>query len=122
MLGSSKVMAFVVTAQPDAARSFYETTLGLRLVEGTSYALVFDAHGTTLRVQKVQAVMPAPYTTLGWVVGDIVAAVRELSSRGLPFERFDGLEQDELGIWSSGGGRIAWFRDPDGNRLSVTQS
>ncbi|MBI5288726.1 MAG: VOC family protein [Chloroflexi bacterium] len=122
MLGSSNIMAFVATAQPDAARAFYEGILGLRLIEDAPFALVFDAYGTKLRVQKVQTVAPAPYTTLGWVVDDIVATVRELASRGVQFERYEGLEQDDLGIWSSGAGNIAWFKDPDGNTLSVTQS
>lgn len=120
MLGTSKVMAFAATAQAERARGFYEDVLGLRLVEDTPYALVFDANGTALRIQKVQAVAPVPYTVLGWTVDDIKATIRDLSENGVRFERFPGMDQDELGTWSSGAARIAWFKDPDGNLLSLT--
>jgi hypothetical protein len=64
----------------------------------------------------------APYTVLGWQVPDILAAVGELEARGVPLLRYDGIAQDELGIWTSPtGARVAWFEDPDGNVLSVTQ-
>ena len=120
MLGSAAIMAFSATAHPEQARAFYEGTLGLRLVEDAPYALVFDANGAVLRVQKVQAVAPSPYTALGWTVDDVAATVGELTARGVRLERFDGLEQDALGIWSSGAALVAWFKDPDGNLLSVS--
>ena len=120
MLGSAAIMAFSATAHPEQAGGFYEGTLGLGLVEDAPYALVFDANGAVLRVQKVQAVAPSPYTALGWTVDDVAATVGELTARGVRFERFDGLEQDALGIWSSGAALVAWFKDPDGNLLSVS--
>lgn len=123
MLGSRAVVAFVATRDPDRAREFYEGVLGLRLVADEPFALVFDAHGTTLRLQKVQELAPARHTVLGWLVPDIAAAVGSLSGAGVSFERFPGLPQDDLGVCSfPGGGRVAWFRDPDGNTLSLTES
>jgi len=122
VLGSRAVVAFVATRDPERARAFYEGVLGLRLVADEPFALVFDAHGTTLRVQKVQELAPARHTVLGWLVPDVAAVVRGLSAGGVRFERFPGLPQDDLGICSfPGGGRVAWFKDPDGNTLSLTE-
>lgn len=122
MLGSSKIMAFAATQNPDRARAFYRDILGLKLVGDDSFALVFDANGTMLRVQIVQEVTPYRYTTLGWQVLDIAAVASQLQSAGVQLERFEWFTQDELGIWTSpGGARVGWFKDPDGNLLSVTQ-
>jgi catechol 2,3-dioxygenase-like lactoylglutathione lyase family enzyme len=122
MLEQARVIAFAATSSPERARSFYHQTLGLSLVAEDGFAIVFDANGVMLRVQKVQGHAPPPYTVLGWEVADIHAAMRELSGRGVAFARFEGMEQDEAGAWTSpAGARIAWFRDPDGNTLSLTQ-
>jgi catechol 2,3-dioxygenase-like lactoylglutathione lyase family enzyme len=122
VLGSRAVVAFVATRDPERARRFYEGVLGLRLVADEPFALVFDAHGTTLRVQKVQELAPARHTVLGWLVPDIAAAVGGLAAGGVAFERFPGLPQDDLGVCAfPGGGRVAWFKDPDGNTLSLTE-
>ncbi len=122
MLANSVPMAFVATAQPEQARAFYCETLGLQLVEDTPFALVLDAGGISLRVQKVPQVAPPPYTALGWQVGDIAATVQRLADRGVALERFDGLPQDDAGLWTTPDGtRVAWFRDPDGNLLSLTE-
>ena len=121
---TAKVMSFVATADPARARAFYEGTLGLPLVADESFALVFDANGTMLRVQKVQQVTPAPYTALGWEVPDIHATIRELIKKHVAFERISipGFSQDELGVWTADDGtKVAWFKDPDGNTLSLTQ-
>ena len=123
MLYSTSLVAFVATAQAEAARQFYESVLGLSLVEDSPFALVFDSNGTTLRVQKVEQVTPAPYTALGWQVTDIEASVRSLRAKGAVLQRYEGLSQDALGIWKSpSGAKVAWFRDPDGNTLSLTES
>ena len=115
-------MAFVGTAAPDKARAFYRDTLGLRLTGEDGFALVFDAHGTMLRVAIVQKVAAAPYTVLGWQVGDIAATAAALQQAGVKFERYPGLTQDELGVWNApGGAKVAWFKDPDGNTLSIAQ-
>ncbi len=122
MLGPHKIIAFVGTSDPGAARTFYRDTLGLRLVSEDGFALVFDAGGTMLRVTTVQKVAAAQYTVLGWQVEDIAATVKVLQKAGVKFERFEGMPQDELGVWTApGGAKIAWFKDPDGNMLSVTE-
>ena len=122
MLGKSKVVAFVATSKPDDAKRFYEQTLGLRLVTDDAFAIVFDANGVMLRVQKVKEHIPPSYTSLGWDVADIDASVKELLSKGVRCERYEWLKQDESGVWTSpSGGKIAWFKDPDGNILSLTQ-
>ena len=122
MLESSEVVAFVGAADLARARAFYEGTLGLPVVECNDFACVFDANGTMLRVTAVPRVSPAGYTVLGWRVTDIGAAVRELTARGVVFSRYDGMDQDEHGVWTTPGGeKVAWFTDPDGNTLSLTQ-
>jgi len=124
MLSASKLTAFVGVRDPDRAKQFYLDTLGLTLVsEELPFALVFDADGTTLRVTIVQNVAAAPYTVLGWQVADIAETLKSLQQRGVHFERFPGLnDQHELGIWTAPGGtQVAWFKDPDGNLLSIAQ-
>lgn len=122
LLTSSDPIAFLATRDPARARAFYEDTLGLDLVADEPFALVFNAHGTMLRISKVREFTPAPYTVLGWKVADIPSAVKELERKGVVFERYAGLAQDELGIWTSpGGAKVAWFKDPEGNTLSLTQ-
>ncbi len=122
MLGSSDVIAFAATTDLDRARAFYEQVLGLPVTEHTDFACVFDANGTMLRVTAVPEVATPGYTILGWRVTDITAAVTELSARGVTFLRYEGMNQDEHGIWAApGGGLVAWFADPDGNTLSLTQ-
>lgn len=122
MLGSCNVIAFVATKDQERARAFYADMLGLRLVEDQPFALVFDANGVMLRVAKVRELAAAPHTVLGWRVDDATRAVRELRDRGVEMERFGDLQQDDAGIWTSpDGARIAWFKDPDGNTLSVTE-
>jgi catechol 2,3-dioxygenase-like lactoylglutathione lyase family enzyme len=122
ILGSSKLTAFIATESAPRAKVFYRDTLGLRLVHEDDFAVVFDANGTTLRVTPVPTFVQATYTVLGWEVSDILLAVTDLKSRGVEFERFPGLPQDEHGIWSAPGEvQVAWFKDPDGNILSVAQ-
>lgn len=121
-LAAHELIAFVGTTSFEKARAFYGEALGLPLLSEDGFALVFDAHGTKLRVTLVNQVTPAAYTVLGWQVDDIAAAVRELEAAGVKFQHYAGLPQDELGIWRApGGARVAWFKDPDGNTLSVTQ-
>jgi catechol 2,3-dioxygenase-like lactoylglutathione lyase family enzyme len=122
MLASCDVIAFVATRDPAKARAFYEGTLGLRLVTDDAFALVFDAHGTMLRVATVRELNPPPFTVLGWKVPDIQHAATELRRKGVEFQRYPRLSQDEIGIWKSpGGAKVGWFKDPDGNTLSLTQ-
>ena len=122
MLGQCNLIAFIATTDAARARSFYADVLGLRFVADEPHALVFDAHATMLRVQKVKEHIPAPHTLLGWEVADVVAKVRALKDKGVRCEKYGFLQQDDLGIWTApGGAKIAWFKDPDGNTLSLTQ-
>lgn len=122
MIAGATVMCFVATTHPAEARRFYRDLLGLRLLTEDAFALAFDANGTMLRVQKVESLEPPPFTVLGWAVPDIEAAVTTLASRGATFLRYPGLAQDPRGVWQApSGARVAWFRDPDGNTLSLTQ-
>ena len=121
-LRDQKMMAFCATRDSARARRFYAETLGLPVISDDPHALALDAGGTMLRVQKVEQFVPHPFTTLGWQVRDIVATVVRLRERGIAFETFGGMEQDQYGIWlAPGGTRVAWFKDPDGNILSLTQ-
>jgi catechol 2,3-dioxygenase-like lactoylglutathione lyase family enzyme len=122
ILASAPLIAFLATTDAARARAFYTGALGLTLVEDSPFALVFDVMGTMLRIQKVAALTPHPFTVLGWQVDDVAAAVRELAGRSVTFNHYDGLDQNGEGIWTSpAGARIAWFSDPDGNVLSLTE-
>ena len=122
MLATSDVIAFVSTTDLARSRSFYEAVLGLPIVDENAYACVVDAHGTMLRVTAVATVAHPGYTVLGWRVPDISETVARLESLGVVFARYDGMEQDAQGVWTTpNGDRIAWFNDPDGNVLSLTE-
>jgi catechol 2,3-dioxygenase-like lactoylglutathione lyase family enzyme len=122
MLNDATPVTFVATTRPEAARSFYAETLGLRLVSDDPFAVVFDLQGTPLRVEKVDAFEPQPFTVLGWKVREIAHTIAALVRRGVRFERYAALAQDADGVWTApGGAKIAWFKDPDGNTLSLTE-
>ena len=122
MLGTQTLVAFVATTDATRARAFYERTLGLELLSDDPFALVFDANGTTIRIQRVDEFQPHPFTALGWTVADIDAVIASLKQSGVSCERFPGMDQDVNGIWASpSGARIAWFKDPAGNILSVLE-
>ena len=112
----------MATRDPSRAKKFYRDTLGLPLVSEDEFALVFDTAGTMLRVTRVQEVAAAKYTVLGWRVRDIVQTAKDLQKVHIILERYAGMQQDDLGIWNSpSGAKVAWFKDPDGNTLSITQ-
>lgn len=120
----TKMVGFVITNDAGKAKAFYGDVLGFRLISDDEYALAFDANGTMLRVNKGREFKPAQGTVLGWEVDDIHAAIRELAPRGVHFEQFHlpFMPQDELGVWTPpNGDRVAWFKDPDGNVLSISQ-
>lgn len=121
MLGTTNIVAFVPTRDSAKARTFYEDVLGLRFVKDDGFALVLDANGIMVRIAKAEF-KPAPFTILGWQVTGIEKVVAALQEKGVHFERFGFFEQDSLGIWTApSGDKVAWFKDPDGNILSVSQ-
>jgi catechol 2,3-dioxygenase-like lactoylglutathione lyase family enzyme len=122
MLGKYDLMAFVATAEPDKARAFYEGKLGLAVTHQDNYAVTYDANGIRLRMSFVKELKPAPYSILSWVVPDIHAVIGELAAKGVVFEIFGGFEQDAAGVWTAPDGtQVAWFKDPGGNMLSLTE-
>lgn len=122
MLGSNNIIAFIPITDSNKARAFYENVLGLTFIKDDGFAVVFEANGIMVRAVKMKDFTPAQFTILGWQVSDIEKVVRELTAKGLHFEIFGFFKQDELGIWTApGGDKVAWFKDPDGNLLSVSQ-
>ena len=122
MLANSRAVAFVTVTDLDRARAFYEGVLGLKVASQDVFAVMAEAGGVTLRISRAPAVLPAPYTVAGFDVEDIDTVVDGLAGRGVAFERypFFGDQQDARGVWTApGGARVAWFKDPDGNLLSV---
>jgi catechol 2,3-dioxygenase-like lactoylglutathione lyase family enzyme len=122
-LGKYNIVAFASIVDVSRAMAFYRDTLGLRLVvEEPPFALVFDANGIMLRLGMAKAIPPAHGTVLGWQVPEITVVVKDLEKVGVRFERFEGMNQDALGIWTSPtGAKVAWFKDPDGNILSLSE-
>jgi catechol 2,3-dioxygenase-like lactoylglutathione lyase family enzyme len=122
MLASAELVAFVPVADLGRARSFYENILGLPCVDADRWACVFNSNGTTLRATLVEGFVPGRQTVVGWAVPDLPAAVQYLTDRALSMERYAGIEQDDRGIWTTpAGDRVVWFKDFDGNTLSLTQ-
>ena len=122
MLREARVTPFLASTDLVRARTFFEDVLGLSVVSLDSFALVLATPQGSIRVTQVQELARAPYTVLGWDVPDVRAAVLALSAKGVSFQRYPGMAQDEFGIWAApSGSRIAWFQDPDGNVLSVAQ-
>ncbi|HEY5029073.1 MAG TPA: VOC family protein [Candidatus Angelobacter sp.] len=122
MLAASKLIGFVPTKDSNRARDFYESKLGFQFVSDDQFALVMQAGDSMIRIAKAQSFTPAPYTVMGWEVTDIEAVVKWLNGRGITFEKYPFVEDRELGIWTTpNGDRVAWFKDPDGNVLSLSQ-
>ena len=123
MLANETLVAFLATSKPEAARAFYEGVLGLTFVTEHQYLVVFESGASRLMLQKADAVTPPHGTALGWEVKDLRGEMRALTARGVTFERFEGMGQDEMGVWSPGpGAGVAWFKDSDGNLLSLSQA
>jgi catechol 2,3-dioxygenase-like lactoylglutathione lyase family enzyme len=122
MLADAAVIAFTATTKPDQALAFYRDRLGLTLIEDSEFALIFRTGGILLRVERVAAFDPHPFPALGWEVAELRATIAELAGRGVNVERDLFVELDSDGIWwKPNGDGVAWFRDPDGNTLSLTQ-
>jgi catechol 2,3-dioxygenase-like lactoylglutathione lyase family enzyme len=122
VLAGAPFIGFIPVRDIFEARGFYERVLGLSVVEDSPFALVFDASGTMLRVTPVPDLAVQSFTIAGWRVDDIAATMRGLEAKGVRFTRYDGMGQDEAGIWTApSGDKVAWFTDPDGNTLSLTE-
>lgn len=122
MLGNYDLMAFVSTAEPAVGRAFYEGKLGLTVLQADNYGVVYEVNGRRLRMSFVKEVKAAPYSVLSWVVPDIHRVLEDLKSRGVVFEVYAGFGQDADGVWTAPDGtKVAWFLDPGGNGLSLTQ-
>ena len=115
-------MGFVPVTDGPRARGFYVDVLGLSMVEANPHGDVVDANGTAVRLIVFEGLVAQPFTILGWNVDDMAASIDGLTAAGVVFERYDGFGQDERGIWTTpGGDLVAWFKDPDGNVLSLTE-
>lgn len=122
MLASGKLIGFVPTKDSSKAREFYEGKLGFRFVSDDQFALVMQAGESMIRIAKAKDFLPAQYTVMGWEVADVEAVVKWLNKRGVNFEKYPFVEDRELGIWTTpNGDKVAWFKDPDGNVLSLSQ-
>jgi catechol 2,3-dioxygenase-like lactoylglutathione lyase family enzyme len=122
MLANQPIIAFIPTRDAARARLFYQHTLGLRFVSDDDFAIVMDANGTMLRIVRAGDFTPLPFTILGWQVPNLERAVADLTAKGVQFQRYGFLDQSPSGIWSTPtGDKVAWFADPDGNTLSLTQ-
>jgi catechol 2,3-dioxygenase-like lactoylglutathione lyase family enzyme len=122
MLATSQTIGILPTTDKTKAKEFYQNVLGLTFVKDDGFALVFRAHYATIRIVQMPELKAAAYTVLGWEVADIGDEVRELAASGVAFERYPWFEQDALGIWTApNGDKVAWFKDPDGNVLSLSQ-
>jgi catechol 2,3-dioxygenase-like lactoylglutathione lyase family enzyme len=122
MLTSGKMIGFVPTTDSKRARDFYEGKLGFQFVSDDQFALVMRAGDNVIRIAKAGKFAPAPYTVLGWEVTKIGDEVRELSARGVVFEKYPFVQDQETGIWiTPNGDKVAWFKDPDGNVLSLSE-
>ena len=123
MLANETLTAFLATSDAGRARAFFEGVLGLRFVEDNEHLVVFETDSARLMLQKTDVVKPPFGTAVGWHVKDLRETIKGLAARGVSFERFEGMQQDDLAIWSPAPGTgVAWFKDPDGNMLSLSQS
>lgn len=124
-LATSLPIAFIPTQEPEAARKFYEQTVGLKFVTDNDFAIVFRVGPepqAMLRIVRARGFSPALYTIFGWEVENVEQSVDELLGKGIQFLRYGHFEQDARNIWNApDGSRIAWFQDPDGNTLSISE-
>lgn len=122
MITETKITAFLPTTKPKLSKQFYKNTLGLEMISEDDFALEFKANGTLLRITVVDKFTPHSFTVLGFKIHDIKTQIISLNNKGVKFEKYDYFDQDELGIWTSPHqAKVAWFKDPDGNLISLTQ-
>jgi catechol 2,3-dioxygenase-like lactoylglutathione lyase family enzyme len=122
MLGAGKMMGFVPTKDYERARAFYEGKLGFEFVSLDQYALVMRVGGHMVRIVKIGNFTPLQGTILGWQIKDIEAVAAWLRASGVATEKYPFVQDKDLGIWTTpNGDKVAWFKDPDGNVLSISQ-
>ena len=122
MLTKNTSVSFVATCNAAAAKAFYQEKLGLKLIADEYFSLVFNLNGHTLRIAKVDELVPAAHAVLGWNSNNIEETIKDLIANGVVFKAYENMQQDKFGIWvSPSGAKVAWFNDPDGNLLSITQ-
>ena len=122
LFDNASLVAFILVSNAEAAKTFYSDVLGLEFVKSDGFALVFKFRGVMLRAGIMKSFTPTQATVLGWEVSDIAAMASKLQQAGIELKRLPGRQQDELGIWTApDGSRVAWFQDPDGNWLSISQ-
>lgn len=123
-LSTAKPVTFINTANRPASEAFYCDVLGLNFVADDGFAAVFALPGAVLRITELEGYAPSPHPALGWMVEDIAACMQALVDKGITPSIYEGFGQDALGIWTAPGGvaKVAWFNDPDGNVLSLTQA
>ena len=121
MLDDAAFVGFIPVRDLDSAQEFYCGVLGLRALERSPVAVVVDTGSGTVRLTAVPEFRPQPFTVAGWLVSDMSSTVAALAEAGVSMQRYEGMVQDERGVWTApSGDRVAWFTDPDGNVLSVT--
>jgi catechol 2,3-dioxygenase-like lactoylglutathione lyase family enzyme len=122
MLAAMDMVGFLLTKDYEKARAFYEGNLGFEFVSLDQFALVMQAGKSMIRIVKVPTFTPLQSTVLGWQVGDIGVMVDWLTNRGVTFEKYPFVQDKERGIWTApDGSKVAWFKDPDGNVLGVSE-
>lgn len=122
MLQEPKITALLPTTNPEQSKEFFKNTLGLKLVSEDPYGIEFEGLGSNLRISVVPKFTPHQFAVLGFKIEEINFQVKALTDNGVKFEKYKALNQNELGVWiSPGKAKIAWFKDPDGNLLSLTQ-
>jgi catechol 2,3-dioxygenase-like lactoylglutathione lyase family enzyme len=121
VLDDAAFVGFIPVRDLDSAQEFYCGVLGLKAVERNPVALLVDTAAGSLRLTSVPEFRPQPFTIAGWLVPDMSSTVAALATAGVTMQRYEGMGQDEQGVWTApSGDRVAWFTDPDGNVLSVT--
>ena len=124
ILETAKPAIIICTRDRARATAFYRDILGLTLAHEDDFAAIFNTGGVTLRVSIVADFTPHEHTILGFQVPDVQATVKALREKGVTFNLYPRFRQDELGIWTAPGGSVsvAWFKDPGGNVLSLTNA
>ncbi len=121
---SGQPVAFIQVADRERGLAFYRDRLGLALRNSDAFGDFLEVGEALIRMTALPDYKAGPHPVFGWNVADIAAAARDLRGRGVVFTIYEGMGQDELGVWTApdGAAKVAWFTDPDGNVLSLAQA